>query len=180
MLLSFKCRISLKELLEGLHLHPAAACVPASFEYGPEPVTLPVAFLPTLPSQGIRVDSFAPCGIPVVCTRQTVFALAHRSPLSLVQLAAIATEHAVYPDKPLLLCTPTGLQIGLDSCLPPVSVLVPSLEEPEIFAVSHLSSVGRDCTLQIMPGMLAASFPASQSFQAWADHHCLAQTLHAG
>ena len=159
--------ISLRELLRGLHLEAAAGSIPEAFDTGHETVTLPAAFSPTLSLAGIASQPGSLCEMAIVCTESDLFIMRRKSPLRLLQLAAIACEQALDPTEPLYLSKPAGLRIGLEDALPPLALLVPETDEPDIFNTSHLHSVGRGCTMQVSPQRITAHFPRSQAFQAW-------------
>ena len=157
--------VSIKELL--LDLQVQHAPVPLQYDTGSEPVCLQVSSLPVLQATRACCQDRSPHKLSFVCTLGAIFVVHSSSPLLPLQLAAIASDAAEEEERPFRLCRPCGALLVALHTLPHLTVLVPEVDEPELFSTTQLSKVGRGCQVQAHPGLVEVLFPASQAFSAW-------------
>ena len=129
--------------------------------------TVDVPFAPLLPGNPDERSHAESCGVSLVCTPQRQCILRKRSPVLFLQLAALVAEGAPADVEPGMVANLTGCPLDAPIPLPPVAVILPSLQEGDLYLVAAWAQVGSGLKVQVSDTLVRVSVNPEQAFAFW-------------
>ena len=147
--------------------YPAATVSSLCLQVCPDGDFVQVPFQPLLPGTEDERHYVKQKGLMVIWSATRTAVVPAQSPSHFVRLAVLAADDIADDEAPSYVARASGCPISGVPPLPPIVLILPERQLPELFALTCFAAFGGHCILSTAPDLITIAVPARHAQEVW-------------